>query len=425
MATFRRVGTIHQLREKFIQGMLKSGLTKDYAEACFKQIEGFGEYGFPESHAASFARLVYVSAWLKCHYPDIFAAALLNAQPMGFYAPAQLVRDAIEHGVEVRAPDINASDWDCTLEQAQRAPIARRHNEMERDVRSTHALRLGFREVSGLKEEEMTLLAEKRGQGYDSMRDLWLRTNLPPSTLERLADADAFASLGLGRREALWAAKALNRVGGQEDLPLLAHGADPAREPDFKLPPLPLGAQVIEDYRHLSLSLKAHPASLLRAQLKARGAITADELAQAKNGVRVRVAGLVLVRQRPGTASGVVFMTLEDETHISNIIVWPKIFEKFRAKALGAKLCAVEGLVQSESGVIHVIAERIADWSDLLGDLSTHGEEIEVRARADETRSSAPDARTKAIARAVPEARIFTETLTIILSGASWVAPSG
>ncbi|MEJ0022235.1 MAG: OB-fold nucleic acid binding domain-containing protein [Alphaproteobacteria bacterium] len=298
---------------------------------------------------------------------------------------------------------------DCTLEPAARAPIARRHMEMEKDVRTTHALRLGFREVSGLREEEMTLLAAKRGNGYDSMRDVWLRTSLPPSTLERLADADAFASLGLGRREALWAVKALDRVGGHENenLPLLAHGADPAREPDFKLPPLPLGAQVIEDYRHLSLSLKAHPAALLRTQLRARGAITADELAQAQNGARVRVAGLVLVRQRPGTASGVVFMTLEDETHIANIIVWPKIFEKFRAKALGAKLCAVEGTVQSESGVIHVVAERIADWSDLLGDLSMHGQEIDGAARADETRSSTQDARTKAIARAVPEARNF------------------
>jgi error-prone DNA polymerase len=254
----------------------------------------------------------------------------------------------------------------------------------------------------------MTLLADKRGAGYDSLRDLWLRTNLPVSTLERLADADAFGSIGLSRREALWAARGLNRVGGQEDLPLFAKSSGPATEADFALPPLPLGAQVIEDYRHLSLSLKAHPAALLRAQLKAKGAITANELGQAKNGARVRVAGLVLVRQRPGTASGVVFMTLEDETHIANIIVWPKLFEKFRLPLLSAKLCAVEGVVQSESGVIHVVAERIADWSALLTHLSEQGPEIRTEARADEVRTgSRGDARERASAAAMPEARNF------------------
>ncbi len=475
MATFRRVGTIHQLKAKFIAGMLSNGLSREYAEACFKQIEGFGEYGFPESHAASFAILVYASAWVKCHYPDIFAAALLNAQPMGFYAPAQIVRDAIDHGVEVRAVDINASDWDCTLEpqrdseddsskdgslpprgggmgwegttdrrgstlllpvdrpappplspphegeekrssaQTHCVPerddqrkLAHRHEAQRGDIRTEHALRLGFREAKGLKREEMELLSAKRGAGYDSLRDLWLRTNLPVSTLERLADADAFASIGLSRRQALWAARGLNRVGGQEDLPLLAHSAMPAREPDFALPALPLGAQVIEDYRHLSLSLKAHPAGLLRAQLKARGVITADELSNTKNGARVRVAGLVLVRQRPGTASGVIFMTLEDETHIANIVVWPKTFEKFRLPLLSAKLCAVEGEVQSESGVIHVIAETIRDWSCLLTHLSEHAGAIRTEARADEVRTgSRGDARERASADAMPGARNF------------------
>jgi error-prone DNA polymerase len=407
MATFKRVGTIKTLRDKFIHGMIANGLTREYAEACFKQIEGFGEYGFPESHAASFAILVYASAWMKCHYPDIFAAALLNAQPMGFYAPAQIVRDARDHGVDVRAADINASQWDCTLEASSFGDIAGRYEPQRGDIQATHALRLGFREVKGLKEDEISRLVAKRGAGYDSLRDLWLRTSLPVSTLERLADADAFGSIGLTRRDALWAARGLNRVGGQEDLPLLAHSAGTAWEPDFALPPLPLGAQVIEDYRHFSLSLKAHPTQLLRAHLKARGAITADELGETKNGARVRVAGLVLVRQRPGTASGVVFMTLEDETHIANIIVWPKIFEKFRAKALAAKLCAVEGIVQKESGVIHVIAERIADWSPLLTQLSEHGRQIRPEARADEARSSRPDPRNGEMADAMPGARNF------------------
>jgi error-prone DNA polymerase len=253
----------------------------------------------------------------------------------------------------------------------------------------------------------MTLLAARRGAGYDSLRDLWLRTNLPASTLERLADADAFGSIGLSRRDALWAVLGLNRVGGQEDLPLLAHGADPAREADFALPALPLGAQVIEDYRHLSLSLKAHPAALLREHLRARGAITADDLETVADGTRVRVAGLVLVRQRPGTASGVVFMTLEDETHIANIVVWPKTFERFRAPLLAAKLCAVEGVMQKESGVIHVIAERIADWSALLASLSEHGPTIRTEARADETRASTRDPRMRKSIDAMPDARNF------------------
>jgi error-prone DNA polymerase len=279
---------------------------------------------------------------------------------------------------------------------------------MRDEIRTTHALRLGLREVSGLKREEMELLAAKRSDGYDSLRDLWLRTNLPPSTLERLADADAFKSIGLSRRDALWAVRALNRVGGQEDLPLLAQARmTAAQEPDFALPPLPLGAQVIEDYRHISLSLKAHPTELLRTQLKARGAITADELEDVKDGALVRVAGLVLVRQRPGTASGVIFMTLEDETHIANAIVWPKVFERYRAPILASKLCAVEGRVQKESGVIHVIAERIADWSDLLSGLSERGPTIHTAARADETRQSRADPRTEKNADAIPGARNF------------------
>ncbi|MEQ1618592.1 MAG: error-prone DNA polymerase, partial [Terricaulis sp.] len=265
MATFRRVGTIGQLKEKFVNGMIANGYARDFAERSFSQIEGFGEYGFPESHASSFALLVYASSWIKCHYPDVFAAALLNAQPMGFYAPAQIVRDTQEHGVEVRAPDINYSHWDNTLEPGPTAAarLNRRHSDMAHDVCATYALRLGLRQISGLRQEELERCIAARGAGYDSVRDAWLRGRLSPATIERLADADAFRSLGYDRRDALWAARGLNRVGGQEDSPLFAHAADPSREADFTLPPMCVGEHVIEDYRTLRLSLKAHPAALL------------------------------------------------------------------------------------------------------------------------------------------------------------------
>jgi error-prone DNA polymerase len=398
MATFRRVGTIGQLKTKFIDGMLGKGYPRDFAERSFAQIEGFGEYGFPESHAASFALLVYVSSWLKCHYPDVFAAALLNAQPMGFYAPAQIVRDAVDHGVEVRDVDVNASDWDNALEHAgdavegTRKRVHPRHISMRDDIRTDHAVRIGLRQVKGLKEEEIRRLVGARGAGYDSVRDVWLRAGLSPSTIERLADADAFRSLGLDRREALWAARGLNRIGGQEDSPLFAAVADPTREPDFALPSMGIGEHVVEDYRALGLSLKAHPAALLRSNLAARHAVTAESLTTAKSGVRVRVAGLVLVRQRPGTASGVIFMTLEDETGIANIVVWPKVFERFRPEVLGARLCAVDGQVQSESGVIHVIADRLHNWNGLVSALSD-GDLQPPLARADEVRRPGHDMR--------------------------------
>lgn len=372
MATFRRMGTIGLLREKFIKGMVKNGYEQAFAEASFKQIEGFGEYGFPESHAASFALLVYASCWLKCHYPDIFAAALLNAQPMGFYAPSEIVRDATEHGVDMRAPDVNFSEWDNKLENGPAAidRLHPRHGDMRDDNHSTHAVRLGFRQISGLREEELRRLVTLRGKGYDSVRDVWLRGAVSVSTIERLADADAFRSLGLDRRDALWAARGLNRVGGQEDLPLFTIAVDPTREVDYGLPSMLLGEHVVEDYRTIGLSLKTHPAALLREELAARGVTPSEKLAEMKNGAKVRVAGLVLVRQRPGTASGVIFMTLQDEGHVANIVVWPKVFEQFRSEVLGSRFCAVEGHVQSEGGVVHVIAKRIIDFSSLLAKLS-------------------------------------------------------
>jgi len=395
MATFRRVGTIGALRDKFIEGMLANGYARDFAEASFRQIEGFGEYGFPESHAQSFALLVYASSWIKCRYPDVFAAALLNAQPMGFYAPAQIVRDAEEHGVEVRAPDINHSLWDNSLEPgtAAKERLHARHRDMTDDVGSNMALRLGFRQIDGLRADDLERCIAHRREGYDSIRDVWLRGGLSPATIERLADADAFRSLGLDRRAALWAARGLNRVGGEEDAPLFAHAAGPSNEPDVGLPPLRIGEQVVEDYRTLRLSLKAHPAGLLREQLAARRAIPSAQLAETRNGARVRVAGLVLVRQRPGTASGVIFMTLEDETHIANIVVWPRVFEQFRQEVLGARLCAVDGVVQNESGVVHVVAERLHDFSPLLAALSSDDMPV-ATARADEVKRPTPDART-------------------------------
>lgn len=402
MATFKRVGTIGTFQRKMIDGMLANGYERDFAERCFQQIEGFGEYGFPESHAASFALLVYASAWLKCRYPDTFAAALLNAQPMGFYAPAQIVRDACEHGVEVRPPDINHSHWDSTLEPGPRAAgrLHELHREMRDDVHTTCAVRLGLREIKGLSEEDAMLVVEKRGSAYDSVRDVWLRTGLSPRVLERLADADAFGALGLTRREALWATKALGRVGDRDDdLPLFAinGNATPtrvvSREPDVRLPPMPIGEEVINDYRFLHLSLRAHPAQFLRLDLDARGIKQNETLRRTASGTRTRISGLVTCRQRPGSANGVVFMTIEDETAVANLIVWPKVFERLRPVVLGARYVAVTGLVQEESGVIHVVAEQLEDLTHFLARLAEYGAKIDGLARSDEVRRPIEDQR--------------------------------
>jgi error-prone DNA polymerase len=408
MATFKRTGTIGTFKTKMIEGMVARNYPRDFAERCFSQIEGFGEYGFPESHAASFALLVYASSWLKCRYPDVFAAALLNSQPMGFYAPAQIVRDAREHGVEVRPVDINYSEWDVTLEPGPH-PAARMnalHRDMAGDIRSTHALRLGFRKIKGFSEQDAALIVAARRQHastpYTSVRDLWLRTGLSPRIIERLADADAFGSLGLTRRQALWAAKALGRVGDrQDDLPLFRSKKDhhaPAQahelqemaeqsgyrsEPEVVLPPMPPGEEVVNDYRCLELSLRAHPASFLRSDLIAQGIIRNDELRARRSGERVAVSGLVTIRQQPGTASGVIFMTIEDETAVANIIVWPKIFERFRPVVMGARYIAVAGELQQESGVIHVVAAELHDLTALLARLTENAPPIESLARAD------------------------------------------
>jgi DNA-directed DNA polymerase III PolC len=388
MATFRRAGTIHRLKNDFINGMMNNEYEKDFAERCFKQIEGFGEYGFPESHAASFAILVYVSSWVKHYYPEVFAAALLNSQPMGFYAPAQLVRDAREHAVEVRPPDVNASDWDCTLEKT--------------DARHC-ALRLGFRQISGLKEDDLKRMVERRTiEGreapYRDPADLWRRGGLNKRQILALARADAFASMGLSRRDVLWAVRAFSEA----SLPLLEVRPQLRDlEPSVSLPRLTLGEQVVDDYSTISMSLRAHPLQLLRPTLSDRRMATSQKLREAQSGDFLQMAGLVLVRQRPGTASGVVFVTLEDEFGIANLVVWPKVFEAHRRIVMGARLLGVAGKVQrdvqkdGEPGlVIHLVAERLWDWSADLDRIADLDGRFELRTgRGDQAHSSTPDPR--------------------------------
>jgi error-prone DNA polymerase len=385
MATFRRTGEVKLFRKRFVEGMCERGYPQKFVEDCFKQIEGFGEYGFPESHAASFALLVYASAWIKCHYPDVFVTALLNSQPMGFYASSQLVRDAQDHGVEVRPVDINVSGWDCALENtpSPQGVLHPRHASMSGDILTTQAVRLGFRQIDGFAKEWGEKIESFRGRGFVSVRDVWLRTKLPPNALEKLAHADAFNSLGLSRRDALWAVKALRRAGDKDDLPLFARAAMPEMEPDAHLPSMLPGEQVIEDYRHLHLSLKAHPVSFLRADLDARGIVRHELLSTLAPGRRVTIGGLVLVRQRPGTGNA-IFMTLEDETAIANTIVWPRKFEQYRPVVMGARLISVTGVLQNEKNVIHIVADHFEDLTPLLRRLSDQGAGIDSTGPVDE-----------------------------------------
>jgi len=372
MATFKRNGDIASFRDRFIAGMVGNGYPHDFAEGCFRQIEGFSDYGFPESHSASFALLAYASSWMKCHYPDVFTCALLNAQPMGFYSSSSLVRDLRDHGGEVRPVDVNHSGWDHGLE-----PTGHR-SAVTGEGGGRFALRLGLRQVDGLGEVAGRRLAEVRGGGFDSVRDVYFRTRLPVRALTRLANADAFRSIGLDRRAALWAVQGLGGSGGGrgavEDLPLFASPDDgPVAvlqdEAEIALPAMPLGEHVVEDYRALSLSLKAHPVSFLRSRLTARRVVRAAALAEHPANRPVRVAGLVLVRQRPGTASGVIFMTLEDETGIANVIVWPTVFEQWRRTVLSGRLVIAEGMLQKEQEVIHVVVRRFEDLSAELFDV--------------------------------------------------------
>jgi error-prone DNA polymerase len=357
MATFRSRGMMHVHEEKMVGRMVERGYDPEFAQRCFNQIKGFGEYGFPESHAASFAHLVYVSSWLKCHYPAAFACALLNSQPMGFYAPAQIVRDARDHGVVVLPVDVNRSHWDCTLEEVGSPEIA---------------LRLGLRQVDGLPEAIAAQLVSAReaGGAFADVAELRDRAGLGPAHVERLAAADCFGSLALPRRQALWDARTLV---GAPDLPLFRYAAardEGAERRRTALPPMPLSEEVVADYQTQRLSLKAHPMCFLRASLAERGFLRACDLPARRNRSTVRVAGVVLIRQRPGSAKGVVFVTLEDETGVVNIVVWPDAMERFRKAVMGARLMEVCGRVEADEGVIHVIAAQITDATDRLHDLS-------------------------------------------------------
>ncbi|WP_064708123.1 error-prone DNA polymerase [Rhizobium bangladeshense] len=410
MATFKRLGKVNEFKDDLINGMTSRGYPRDFAERCFSQIEGFGEYGFPESHAASFALLVYASSWIKAYYPDVFCAAMLNSQPMGFYAPAQLVRDAREHGVEIRRVDVNRSNWDCHLEEAvfDRNAVDRRHADMRDIIKAKRAVRLGFRQVKGLSEKALESLLANRGDGYGSVRDLWLRSGLDRGDIERLADADAFGSIGLSRREALWAARALDTKYAPEKLPLFdrVNHIDLQVEPKASLPDMPPGEQVIEDYRYLSLSLKAHPVSFLREEFRKIGITRNVDLLTVPNGKRVTIAGLVLVRQRPGSAKGVIFMTLEDETGVANAIVWSKIFDKYRAVVMGARLVKIRGRLQSHSGVIHTVVEHIEDMTPALGILQREARRFGACERADEVLRPGVDARQRRLANAQERAEL-------------------
>ncbi|MBC7946532.1 MAG: error-prone DNA polymerase [Chitinophagaceae bacterium] len=367
MATFKLKGLVTQFHDKLISGMTAKGYTIEYAERVFRQLEGFGSYGFPESHAASFALLVYVSSWLKCYYPDVFACALLNSMPMGFYQPAQIVIDARNHGVDIRPVDINHSLWD---------------NQLEEKSGKYCALRLGFRQVKGLRKEDMTALVAGREKGFTSinaMRDI----NLPEAALEKLADADAFRSIGIDRRLALWELTAKDRPFGV----FTGQPCGDTGETEISLPQMHLSEHVVHDYAATSLSLKAHPVSFVREKLSQLHILSANNLSKGKNGDKVKVAGLVLVRQRPGTAGGVCFMTIEDETGVANLVIFQNLFEKYRKPILQSRLIMVEGKLQIEGEVIHVIVSSCHDLSRLLRHLTVTNEEnlpLLTLSRADE-----------------------------------------
>ena len=401
MATFRSRGMVDELQDMMVERMVTRGYDREFAERCFNQIRGFGEYGFPESHAASFAHLVYVSSWLKCHFPAAFGAALLNSQPMGFYAPAQIVRDAREHGVEVLPADVNCSQWDCTLEDrskdtaprsggsqdAAHGPVRGDKGRLDRHI----ALRLGLRQIDGLPEHVAAqLIAERTENGhYRDIGALRERAGLSPAHIERLASADCFTSVNLTRRQALWDARSL--IAGP-DLPLFRAAAardEGAERAATRLPAMPMSEEVVADYQTTRLSLKAHPVAFLRAGLAERGFVRACDLRARKFRSMVQVAGVVLIRQRPGSAKGVCFITLEDETGVINLVVWPDLKEKQRRVVMGARLMEVRGRVEYDDEVIHVIAHHMTDATAQLYALSDDMLNAPV-ARADHVNSPLP-----------------------------------
>lgn len=376
MATFKAKGLVSQFQEKLVAGMMNNGYSEEFARRIFKQLEGFGSYGFPESHAASFAHLVYISSWLKYHYPDVFATALLNSQPMGFYQPAQIVIDAQKHDVEVRPVDVNYSQW---------------HNTMEEMSGKYHAVRLGFRQVKGLKEEDMNLLnmSKNKFTAVNQLRDV----GVPQAALETLADADAFRSLGLDRRRALWEVAALH------DRPIALFEGQPSEsavETQIALPLMTEGEHVVQDYAATSLSLKAHPVSFVREKLRLLHILSTRELEPLADGEFVKVAGLVTVRQRPGTAKGICFITIEDETGFSNLVVFESLFDKYRKEIVQSKLLMVEGRLQKEGQIVHVIVRKCVDLTKLLRGLTTAVTEymsLLTLSRGDETTAPYPNAR--------------------------------
>ena len=440
MATFRAKGKVSDHKERMVERMVERGYDRDFATRCFSQIEGFGEYGFPESHAASFAKLVYVSSWMKCHHADVFACALLNSQPMGFYAPAQIVRDARDNGVEVRPVDVTASDWDCTLEKGHstcplcgesgdrpqgvakrrgasgappvqaamatgaggRCPACGRAEgsgdggrpvevpDQVRGVSRRLALRLGLRQIDGMREDAAERIMEARAvRPFADVADLKRRARLDASTMRRLAEADALGGLGRGRRDSMW------KVMGQG-----AGGAAPvfdaveaeAQGPDVPvdLPAMPMPEEVVADYQTTRLSLRAHPMAFFRRSLARQGYTPAVRLPDRGHGAAVRVAGLALVRQKPGSAKGVCFVTLEDETGVINLVIWPDRFERFRPAIMAARLMAVRGRVQTDGRVIHVVAENIVNRSDALDRLSDVDAMRAVTVRGDQPTNPIP-----------------------------------
>jgi error-prone DNA polymerase len=373
MATFRKTGVIHQFGMRMIEGMQANGYDRAFAERCFKQIEGFGEYGFPESHAASFALLVYVSAWIKKHHPDVFLAALLNSQPMGFYAPAQLVRDARAHGVTVRPPDVNDASVDCTLEPAASGE-------------ALSPVRLGLRMIKGLSPAAAERIKQARAAdgAFPSLGDLARRAHLGDGELETLARADALRSLGLDRRDGLWAARGVKEAARA---PLVAGAPEDAVEAPAQLPLMAPSEHVVRDYQTLRLSLKGHPVAFFRPELTQRRVVAANDLAATPKVRGVEVAGLVLVRQRPGSANGVIFMTIEDETGSANLIVWPTMFERWRKIVLNGQFIIARGKLQRQDGVIHLVAEHFEDWTGRLGELAEGNAPFQSPlARADEVK---------------------------------------
>ena len=407
MATFRSRGMVSDHKEKMVGRMVERGYDPEFAARCFSQIEGFGEYGFPESHAASFAHLVYVSSWLKCHYPEVFACALLNSQPMGFYAPAQIVRDAREHGVEVRPADVNMSDWDNGLEpsgdtQARPAGAARPDRDLHR-----FALRLGLRQIDGLKQDDAARLLRRRRQPYDSVAQLRTASGMSVAGIERMAAADAFRSLGRDRRQALWDARALKAA---PDLPLFVHAdtTDEGVDVPALLPATPLSEHVVADYQTMRLSLKAHPMTFLRPGYARAGFLRAADLRSCRFNQHVSVSGIVLIRQRPGSAKGVVFVTLEDESGVVNLVVWPDTLNTYRKQVMSARLMTVHGTIQMDEAVTHVVARQIVDDTARLDELS--GDRLRAPlARADHVVSPLPShaGRHPRDVRVIPKSRDF------------------